>query len=185
MAYGADALAQRWNGQCPTCRRELAPAARGYAQVFWKNGVRNPSRNAAKSLQAQQRGAKRYGIATKSRRGIELVPIADVRYFKAEHKYVTMHHATGAALINETLRSLEAEFQGILLRVHRHTLVAIRHVVAMQRSESSRCYQLKLADLPTPIRVSRRRATAVRRALGWAPSRAAPPSGVRGGAAYG
>lgn len=157
---------------------------KGLGSVFWMNDVRNPSQNAAKCLQAQHRGAKRRGIVTKSRRGIELVPFADVRYFKAEHKYVTMHHATGAALIDETLRSLEAEFQGALLRVHRHTLVAVRHVVAMQRSQSGECYQLKLSGLPTPIRVSRRRATAVRRALGWAPRRAAPSGGNRG-ASYG
>ncbi|RCS58364.1 LytR/AlgR family response regulator transcription factor [Parvibium lacunae] len=53
-----------------------------------------------------------------------LVPIADVIYFKAELKYVTVRTAQAAYLLEESLTALEEEFQAQFIRIHRNALVA-------------------------------------------------------------
>ncbi len=56
---------------------------------------------------AREEGSQRSHISARTRKGIELVPIDDVRFFQADQKYVTMRHAGGELLIDETLQELE------------------------------------------------------------------------------
>ena len=53
---------------------------------------------------------RRSHISARTRRGIELIPVDEVRYFQADQKYVTVRHAEGEILVDETLRDLEDEF---------------------------------------------------------------------------
>ena len=103
-------------------------------------------------------------IAAKSMRGIELVPVLDVRCFVAHQKYVTAFHGKGETIITESLRGLEAEFAGAFLRVHRNALVSVGFIEGFERA-SPRCYQLRLAGIDRRIPVSRRHAPAVRRRI--------------------
>ena len=54
---------------------------------------------------------------------LQLVPVEEVRYLKAEHKYVTVGHPDGQLLIEDSLSSLEEEFGERFLRVHRNALI--------------------------------------------------------------
>ena len=109
-------------------------------------------------------GAMRSQIAAKSMRGIELVPVLDVRCFLAHQKYVTAFHGKGETIITESLRDLEAEFANAFLRVHRNALVSIRFIEAFERPAPKR-YQLRLAGVGQRILVSRRHAPIVRRRI--------------------
>ena len=100
-------------------------------------------------------------IAAKSMRGIELVPVLDVRCFLAHQKYVTAVHGKGETIIDEALRDLEAEFGGGFLRVHRNALVGVGFIEGLERPAPRR-YQLRLAGVDRRIPVSRRCAPAVR-----------------------
>ncbi len=51
--------------------------------------------------------------------GIRLVPIEQVYYFQAEHKYVTAYHENGQLLIEDSLNSLANEFAALFIRIHR------------------------------------------------------------------
>ncbi|MDF3014288.1 MAG: DNA-binding response regulator, partial [Cellvibrio sp.] len=88
---------------------------------------------------------QRTHITAKTRRGVELIPLEDVRYFLADHKYVTVYHRNGEHLLDETLKELEEEFGARFVRVHRNSLVAVKHIEALERNAQGQ-YQVRLAD---------------------------------------
>lgn len=94
-------------------------------------------------------------ISAKTRRGVELIPLADVRYFIADQKYVTVYHLQGETLIDDTLKDLEVEFAASLVRVHRNSLVAIEAIEAMERTGDGH-YRLRLQGVESKPVVSRR-----------------------------
>src|SRR5690606_18997553 len=59
---------------------------------------------------SRQDGTPRSQLSAKSRRGIELLPFANTRYFIADHKYVTAFHTGGELLLDDTLKELQDEF---------------------------------------------------------------------------
>lgn len=103
-------------------------------------------------------------IAAKSRRGMELIPLSEVRYFIADHKYVTVFHRFGEVLIDDTLKELEEEFGDKVLRVHRNALVVVEHVLGLERVAMGQ-HRVKLANIDHGPTVSRRHLSDVRRDL--------------------
>lgn len=101
--------------------------------------------------------AQRSHITAKSRRGVELIAIDDVRYFIADHKYVTVFHLGGEHLLDETLKELEEEFSSHFLRIHRNALISVKHIEAIERSHQGQ-YQVRLANTEHKPIVSRRHA---------------------------
>lgn len=99
--------------------------------------------------------SQRAHISAKTRRGVELIPLEDVRYFLADHKYVTVFHRNGEHLLDETLKELEEEFSGRFVRIHRNSLVSIKHIEALERTAQGQ-YQVRLADMETRPVISRR-----------------------------
>jgi len=95
---------------------------------------------------------------------LQLVPVDAIRYFRAEHKYVTARHVDGQLIIEDTLTALEEEFGDRFLRVHRKALVATAYVRAIERDGDGRQY-VRLDGVEERIEVSRRLAANVRRHL--------------------
>src|SRR5690606_6495275 len=85
-------------------------------------------------------GGGRTHITSRNRRGIDLVPVAEIRMFQADHKYVTAFHNNGEALLDETLKELEDEFEGCFVRIHRNALASIPHIEGMDRSSEGQYY---------------------------------------------
>ena len=108
-------------------------------------------------------GARSYVSATLNG-SIKLVPVDDIRYFRAEHKYVTVRHSGGELVIDDSLASIEQEFASRFMRVHRSTLVAAAHVRSLDKDTDGRL-RVRLDGIDERIEVSRRLAGAVRRAL--------------------
>lgn len=108
----------------------------------------------AQDAPPDQQGAARQHISAKSHRGIELIPVSDIRFFRADQKYVSVHYSTGSVLIDESLRELEQEFAQLFLRVHRNALVALVHVEALESSQNQ--YQLRFRGIAEKAQVSRR-----------------------------
>ena len=98
---------------------------------------------------------QRTHITAKTRRGVELIPLDDVRYFLADHKYVTVYHRAGEHLLDETLKELEEEFGARFVRVHRNSLVSVKHIEALERNAQGQ-YQVRLADTELRPVISRR-----------------------------
>lgn len=121
-------------------------------------------RVAAQKVSVTSAENKRTHITAKTRRGVELIPLDDVRYFLADQKYVTVYHRTGEHLLDETLKELEEEFGARFVRVHRNSLVSVKHIEAVERNAQGQ-HQLRLADTELRPVISRRHVSDVKELL--------------------
>ncbi|MEM1434432.1 MAG: LytTR family DNA-binding domain-containing protein [Pseudomonadota bacterium] len=103
-------------------------------------------------------------VAARTHKGIELIALERIRYFQADHKYVTVGYDAGEVVVDETLRDLEQEFGGRLIRVHRNALVAAAHITALERGESG-SVTIRLDGVDQSLDVSRRHVAGVRKAI--------------------
>jgi two-component system response regulator AlgR len=126
-----------------------------------------PNKVQWKSLNRQEDGSPkaRTHISSRTRRGIVLVPVKDIYYFKAEHKYVTVRHTEGEVLVEDTLKELETEFEDRFLRIHRNCLVATEYIQALEKNSNGQpC--IKLRGISERLDVSRRHVAHVRQVMG-------------------
>lgn len=97
---------------------------------------------------------------------INLVPIAQVLFFRAELKYITVRTAEHEYLIEESLTAMEKEFSTFFVRIHRNCLVAKSAIVGFEKgggeSGEGSGWMVRLKDLPEPLSVSRRQQHVVR-----------------------
>jgi len=101
------------------------------------------------------------------------VPVAEVLYFKAELKYVTLRTAGHTYVLDEALAELEQRLGERFLRVHRNALVARHAVRALERramagegdEEGGESWAVCVAPVDEWLAVSRRQVAAVREAL--------------------
>jgi two-component system response regulator AlgR len=104
---------------------------------------------------------KRTHIAARHREGLRLIPVEDVIYFFAEQKYTTVKHVKGEDLIEDSLRSLEEEFDPVFVRIHRNALVSVRYLEGIDRNTEGQ-YFVRLRGCEAPLQVSRRMASELR-----------------------
>mgnify|MGYP003700895497 CR=1 FL=1 len=112
---------------------------------------------------ADEHGASaRTHISARTRRGIELVAVDDVRYFQADQKYVTVRHGGGEVIVDEPLKELENEFGDRFLRIHRNCLVATAFIEGLERLGPGQA-GIRVKDIDEPLDVSRRHLAGVRK----------------------
>jgi two-component system response regulator AlgR len=107
----------------------------------------------------------RQHVAVRVRDELKLIAVKDIRYFRADQKYVTVRHSRGEDLIDESLKQLEDEFARDFVRAHRSILVAIAHVEALERAGTDEGYVLRLRGEAEPLAVSRRQLAELRKRL--------------------
>ena len=98
----------------------------------------------------------------------ERVPLAEVLYFKAELKYVTVRTAARSYILDASLSDLEERYATQFMRVHRNALVARHAVRALERHddlEEGEVWAVRLNGTDELLPVSRRQLTAVREAM--------------------
>ena len=98
----------------------------------------------------------------------ERVPLAEVLYFKAELKYITVRTAGRSYILDASLSELEERHNGQFLRVHRNALVARRVIRALEKHydpEEGEGWAVRLNGVDELLAVSRRQLSAVREAL--------------------
>lgn len=108
--------------------------------------------------------AARTHLSARLRGSLRLIPVEDIFYLQADEKYVVVHHARGEDLIEESLKSLEAEFAGRFVRIHRNCLVARDEIAELRRSPEGTVHAV-LRHVETPLEISRRCLTQLREAL--------------------
>ncbi|MGB5606729.1 MAG: LytTR family DNA-binding domain-containing protein [Gammaproteobacteria bacterium] len=116
---------------------------------------------AALKFAGDSQGARQH-ICARVRGGLQLIPVGEIRYFQADQKYVTVCTATGHTLIEETLKSLEDEFAGQFMRIHRNALIAPRYLAGLEKTADGHC-RVQLQDVDAALEVSRRHVAAVRK----------------------
>lgn len=98
----------------------------------------------------------------------ERVPLAEVLYFKAELKYITVRTLGKTYILDGSLSELEEKYPSQFMRVHRNALVARRAVRALEKHydpEEGEGWAVRLQGLDEPVSVSRRQLSAVREAV--------------------
>ena len=108
-------------------------------------------------------------LVIQGRNGTERIPLAEVLYFKAELKYVTVRTLHRSYILDGSLNELEVRFAAQFLRVHRNALIAKRAVRALEKHyepEEGEGWAVRLLGVDELVAVSRRQLTAVRALLG-------------------
>jgi two-component system, LytTR family, response regulator AlgR len=134
----------------PVRKEKLAHALRHAARI-------SPTRLAKVATSARLEH-RRQQICARTGEQLRLIPLADIYYFLADQKYVTVKHRGGENLIDESLKALAEEFAPDFVRIHRNALVAEKQISAVERSESGQ-YVVRMRDCGVVLEVSRRHAT--------------------------
>lgn len=98
----------------------------------------------------------------------ERVPLAEVLYFKAELKYVTVRTASRSYILDGSLSELEERHAGRFMRIHRNALIARRAVRTLEKHfdpEEGEGWAVRLNGIDELLAVSRRQLSAVREAI--------------------
>ena len=121
---------------------------------------------AGASVEAAQQDQEMLVIQDRGR--TERVPLAEVLYFKAELKYVTVRTAGRSYILDASLSEIEEKYATRFLRVHRNALVARRAMRALEKHddpEEGEGWAVRLGGIDELLAVSRRQLVAVREAL--------------------
>jgi two-component system response regulator AlgR len=138
----------------PVRREKLARAVRHAARVA--------SPQLRRLAEHSQLGRRRGQICARSGQRVTMIPIEEILYFAAGQKYVTVRSRGGEALIDESLRSLAEEFAPDFVRIHRNSLVALRHVSTVERNEEGQLF-VRVDGCDETLPVSRRHAASALR----------------------
>ena len=107
--------------------------------------------------------ARRY-ISAHARGTLQLIPVGDIVYFKADQKYVTVRTPEGEVLIEDALKTLEEEFGERFVRIHRNSLVAAASIAALERDNAGNCL-VRVRGITERLEVSRRHVAELRRRM--------------------
>jgi len=93
-----------------------------------------------------------------------LIKLEDVICLVAEDKYTTVWYEGGKTVINDSLVELERKYPGLLLRVHRKSLVTPGRIRGLERTRSGKCL-LVLDGASERPEVSRRQLSTIRQLI--------------------
>ena len=86
---------------------------------------------------------------------IRRIDLADILYLQADDKYTVAHHRGGEHVLDASLKELEQQFAGQLLRIHRNCLVNPAQLSELRRDPDGQVWAV-LKDIEKPLEVSRR-----------------------------
>ncbi len=103
-----------------------------------KSALENATRIAGSTLHdvANQTGSDgpREHVCAQIHNQLTLIPVANINFFRADQKYVAVHHSDGQCLIDESLKELEEEFADRFVRIHRGALVAVDKIETLEKT---------------------------------------------------
>ena len=140
----------------PVRRERLQQALAKAQRLAGQSTTTPPTASTGETLLLQDRGRT------------ERLPLAEVLYFKAEQKYVTVRTSTRSYVLDGALSELERKYPTQFLRIHRNALVARRAIRALEKHfdpEEGEGWAVRLQGLVEPLAVSRRQLAAVRAEL--------------------
>ena len=112
--------------------------------------------------------ARRKHICARTTDRLTLIPVDEISHFVADQKYVLVQHARGRTLIDESLKSLEEEFDELFVRIHRSALVAVDKIERVEKTGDGRTRVVMRDDSQgddKELIISRRHIANVRRRL--------------------
>ena len=115
------------------------------------------------NLAAEPAATGRTHLRVRIGQRLELIALADVFYFQADQKYITVRHRHGQALIEDSLKTLETELGMRAVRVHRNALAMTAQIAGLEKTADGGV--LIFHGIPDRLEVSRRHLTTVRQCL--------------------
>ncbi len=115
-------------------------------------------------LRDDETAGARQKICVKSRGLLELIPVEDIIYFKADQKYVTLRTAEQEYLIEESLKTLEQEFDFEFIRIHRNALVSQKMLHGLSKNQDGHSC-ITFNEIDDLLEVSRRHLPLIRKKL--------------------
>lgn len=112
----------------------------------------------------EQSTSIRTHICVKVRGSLELIPLDEVLYLLADHKYVTLRTLDHEHLIEESLKSLEEEFGHLFTRIHRNALVADQFMTGLEKNNEGHCV-IVIQNIDDRLEISRRHLPHVRKKI--------------------
>ena len=106
----------------------------------------------------------RSNITAKISGNIKLIPVAEVYYFQADQKYVTVKHQKGETIIEDTLKELQSEFEDSFIRVHRNALVAKKFITGVHKNHQGHTF-ITIEGCAEEVEISRRHLAAVKKLI--------------------
>lgn len=103
-------------------------------------------------------------LSISNRGNIELIAVQEIIYFHAEQKYVAVGHSKGETLIEDSLKSLENEFNELFMRIHRNALVSLKHIEGIIKHKEGH-HLIKLKNTEKNLEISRRYLPQVRKRI--------------------
>ncbi len=115
-------------------------------------------------LREDETEGARQKICVKSRGSLELIPVDEIIYFKADQKYVTLRTAEQEFLIEESLKTLEQEFSFQFMRIHRNALVAHQMLHGLTKNNDGHAC-INFSEIDDLLEISRRHLPLIRKNL--------------------
>jgi len=115
-------------------------------------------------LHEDETSGARQKICVKNRGSLELIPVEEIIYFKADQKYVTLRTAEQEYLIEESLKLLEEEFSQQFMRIHRNALVAQQMLHGLTKNDIGHAC-ISFNDIDDLLEISRRHLPFIRKQL--------------------
>ncbi|AYQ28684.1 MULTISPECIES: LytTR family DNA-binding domain-containing protein [unclassified Polaromonas] len=122
----------------------------------------------AKKTRGLQANSTEEMLIIQDRGRTERVPLAEVLYFKAELKYITVRTIQRSYILDGSLSELEERHAPQFMRIHRNALIARRAVRALEKHfdpEEGEGWAVRLNGVDELLAVSRRQLSAVREAI--------------------
>jgi len=111
-------------------------------------------------------GQQRKHVCARTHGELKLIPVREIAYFIADQKYVCVVYEDGRELIDDPLKALELEFNDQFVRIDRGTLVSLRAVDTLRKTDGGRTQvMLRHAACADELIVSRRHVADVKRRL--------------------
>lgn len=104
-------------------------------------------------------------LSVHERGKVQLVPVSEILYLRAELKYVTIRTAERELLLEESLSRLEEEFEDRFVRIHRNCLVAKDYIESFEKDSQEGAearWVIRVRGIDEVLPVSRRQQPVIR-----------------------
>lgn len=117
----------------------LKPVRRSRLVNALQHASRLAGRTLAEAAAAANLDTQRKHVCAHAHGELKLIPVEEITSFRADQKYVLVEHDRGQNLIDDSLKSLEAEFGDRFVRIHRSALIAVTRIDRIERRADGKC----------------------------------------------
>ncbi len=116
----------------------LKPVRRSRLEAALKHAARLAGNTLREITKEEGLNAARTHVCAQVQGELRLIPVAEIAYFRADQKYVSVYHDKGQNLLDESLKSLEAAFGDDFVRIHRAALVAVDRIERLEKTSDGK-----------------------------------------------